>query len=83
MVASIEQLTHFLPQISYFVQLLSRIQLFEKPWTAACQVSLSFAIFWNLLKFKPIESMMPSNHLILRCPLLLPSIFPSIRIFSN
>ena len=65
------------------VQSLSRIQLFATPWTAACQVSLSFAIFWNLLKFKPIESMMPSNHLILCCPLLLPSIFPSIRVFSN
>ena len=54
------------------------------PWTAACQVSLSFTISWSLLKLMPIESVMPSNHLILCCPLfLLPSIFPSIRAFSN
>ena len=54
------------------------------PWTAACQASLSFAISWSLLKLMSIESMMPSNCLILCCPLLfLPSIFPSIRVFSN
>jgi len=54
------------------------------PWTAACQASLSFIISQSLLKLMSIESVMPSNHLILCCPLLLlPSIFPSIRVFSN
>ena len=66
------------------VQLLSHVQLFEFPWTAARQASLSFTISWSLLKLMFIESMMPSNHLIFCCPLLLlPSIFPSIRVFSN
>ena len=66
------------------VQSLSRVQLFVTPWTAARQASLSFTISWSLLKLMSIESMMPSNHLILCHPLLLlPSIFPSIRIFSN
>ena len=54
------------------------------PWTAAHQASLSFTISWSLLKLMSIESVMPSNHLILCCPLLLlPSIFPGIRVFSN
>ena len=54
------------------------------PWTAACQASLSFTISWSLLKLMSIELVMPSNHLILCCPLLLPpSIFPSIRVFAN
>ena len=54
------------------------------PWTAACQASLSITNSRSLLKLIPIESVMPSNHLILCCPLLLlPSIFPSIRVFSN
>ena len=54
------------------------------PWTAACQASLSFTISWSLLKLMAIELVMPSNHLILCHPLLLPpSIFPSIRVFSN
>ena len=54
------------------------------PWTVASQASLSFTISWNLLKLTSIESVIPSNHLILYCPLLLlPSIFPSIRVFSN
>ena len=52
------------------------------PRTAAHQASLSFAISWSLLKIMSIESVMPSNHLILCCPLLLPSVFPSIRVFS-
>ena len=66
------------------VQPLSRVQLFATPWTAAHQASLSFTIFWSFLKLMAIELMMPSNHLILWCPLLLPpSIFPSIRVFSN
>ena len=66
------------------VQLLSHVQLFVIPWTAACQASLSITNSWSLLKLMFIESVMPSNHLILCCPLLLmPSIFPSIRVFSN
>ena len=64
------------------VQWLSHVQLFVTPWTAARQPSLSFTIFWNLLKLISIELMMPSNHLVLCYPLLLlPSIFPSIRVF--
>ena len=66
------------------VQLLSHVQLFATPWTAACQASLSFTISWGLLKLKSIESVMPSNHLILCHPLLLlPSIFPRTRVISN
>ena len=66
------------------VQLHSHVQLFETPWTAASQASLSFTNYWNLLKLMSIESVMPFNHLILCCPLLfLPSVFPSIRVFSN
>ena len=68
------------------VQSLSRVQLFATPWTAARQTSLSNTNFWSLLKLMPIESVMPSNHLILCHPLLfLPSVFPriSIRVFSN
>ena len=65
------------------VQSLSRIQLFVTLWTAACQASLSFTISQSLLKLRSFESVMPSNHLILCCPLLLPSIFFSIRVFSN
>jgi len=66
------------------VQLLGRVQLFVTPWTAACQTSLSITNSQSLLKLMSIESMMPSNHLIVCHPLLLlPSIFPSIRIFSN
>ena len=65
------------------VQLLSCVRLFVTPWTAACQASLSITNSRSLLKFMSIESM-PSNHLICcRLLLLLPSIFPSIRIFSN
>ena len=66
------------------VQLLSRVQLFVTPWTAAHQASLSFTISLNLLRLMSTESVMPSNHLILCYPLLLlPSIFPRIRVFSN
>ena len=66
------------------VQSLSCVRLFMTPWTAAHQASLSFTISWSLLKLMSIESVMPSNHLILCRPLLLlPSIFPSIRVFSN
>ena len=64
------------------VQSLSCVQLFATPWTAAQQVSLSFTVAQSLLKFISIESVMPSNHLILCFPLLLLlSIFPSIRVF--
>ena len=66
------------------VQLLSRVQLFVTPWTAACQASLSITHSQSLLKLMSIELVMPSNHLILCCPLLfLPSIFLSIKVFSN
>ena len=65
------------------VQLLNRVQLFATPWTAACQASLSITNSQGLLKFMSIELVMPSNHLILCRPLLLPSIFPSIRVISN
>ena len=66
------------------VQLLSHVQLFAIPWTAARQASLSITNSPSLLKLMSIKSMMPSNHLILcRCLLLLPSIFPSIRVFPN
>ena len=62
----------------------SHVQLFTTPWTAARQASLSPTISQSLSKFMSIESVMPSNHLVLCCPLLLlPSIFPSIRVFSN
>ena len=65
-------------------QSLSYVWLFVIPWTAACQASLSFSISWSLLKLMFIESVMPSNHFILCLPLLLlPSIFPRIRVFSN
>ena len=70
--------------MSYGVQSLSHVWLFATPWTAAHQASLSFSISPSLLKLMSIESMMPSNHLILCRPLLLlPSVFPSIRVFSN
>ena len=66
------------------VQSLSGDRLFVTPWTVAHQTSLSITNSWRLLKRMPIELVMPSNHLILCHPLLLlPSIFPSIRVFSN
>ena len=66
------------------VQSLSRVQLFATPWTIAHQASLSISNSWSPPKPMSFESMMPSKHLILCCPLLLlPSIFPSIRVFSN
>ena len=68
----------------FFVQLLSCVRLFATPWTAAHQASQSFTTSSNLLKLIPTELVMPSNHLILCRPLLLLfSIFPSIRVFSN
>ena len=73
---------NFIPSSS--VQLLSHVQLFVTLWTAACQASLSITISRNSIKLMSIKSVMPFNHLILHCPLLLlPSIFPSIRVFSN
>ena len=68
---------------SQSVQSLSCVQLFVTPWTSACQASVSITNIWSLLKLMSIVSVMPSNHLILCCPLLLPSLFPSIRVFSN
>ena len=66
------------------VQLLSCVQLFATPWTAAHQASLSLTISWSLLKLMSIELVMPSNHVVFCYPLLLlPSIFPIIRVFSN
>ena len=66
------------------VQSLSPVQLFATPWTAARQASKSFTISWSLLKLISVESLRTSNHLILnRSLLLLPSIFASIRVFSN
>ena len=66
------------------VQALSHVQLFATPWITACQASFSFTISCSLLRLISIDSVMPSNHLILRHPLLLlPSIFPIIRVFSN
>ena len=63
------------------VQSLSCVQLFAAPWTAACQASLSITNSWSPAKPMSIESVMPTNHLILCCPL--PSVFPSIRVFFN
>ena len=87
---------HCVPQTSYadvltlstsavvVVESLSHVRLFVTPWTAACQASLSFTISRSLLKLMSMKLLMPSNHLILCHPLLfLPSIFPSIRVFSN
>ena len=66
------------------VQLLSLVRLSATPWTATRRASLSITNSWSLLKFLSIESVMPSNHLILCCTCLLPpSIFPRIRVFSN
>ena len=77
-ISSIQQPSHVA------VQLLSHVQLFSISWTAACQASLSFTISWSLLKLTPIESVMPSNHLVLCRPLLfLPSLFPCYSKYFN
>ena len=68
---------------SISVHSLSHVQLLATPLTAASQASLSITNFWSLLKLMPIKSVMPPNHLILCGPLLLPAVFPSIRVFSN
>ena len=70
-------------QLLSSVQSLSRVLLFATPWTAALQASQFITNYQSLLKLMSIESLMPSNHLILYHPLLLPSIFASIRVFSN
>ena len=65
-------------------QLLSHVQIFVTSWTVACQASLSFTVSQSLLKLMSAESVMPSSHIILCCPLLLlSSIFPSLKVFSN
>ena len=75
---------HFIPSVLCCAQSLSHVQLFATPWTAARQTSLSITNSRSLLKLMSITSVTPSNHLIICCPLhLLPSIFPSIRVFSN
>ena len=70
-------------KIVVVVQSLSHVGLFMTPWTAACQASLFFTISQNLLKLMSVEWVMPSNNLVLCHPLLLPSIFPSIKVFNN
>ena len=73
-------ISHVQFAIVVVVQSLNNVQLFVTPWMAVCQASMSFTISWSLLKLMSIELVMPSDHLILCCPLLLlPSIFPSIR----
>ena len=72
------------PSLIKSVQSLSCVWLFVIPWAAACHTSMSITSARSLIKLMSIESVMPSNHLILSCPLLLlPSIFLSIRVFSN
>ena len=74
----------YFARVIIILQLLSCVWVFMTPWTAACQAPLSFTLSQSLLKFMSIEFAMPSKHLVLCYPLLLrPSIFPSIRIFSN
>ena len=65
------------------VQLLRHVWLLETPWIAVCRAPLSITSSWSLLKLMSIELVKPSKHLILCCPLLLPSVLPSIRVFSN
>ena len=69
--------------VQFSIQLLSCVQLFETPWTAARQTSLSITNSWSLPKLMSIELVMPSNHLILYHPLLPSPLFPSIKVFSN
>ena len=74
---------HYYNVVVVVVQLPSHVWLFAIPWTAAHQASLLLTISWSLPKFMSIEAVMSSNHLILCHPFLLPSIFPSIRVFSR
>ena len=71
----------FISKFVVVVQSLSHIQ--QTPWAVVCQASLSFTVSWSLLGFMSPESVMPSNHLILCCSIISPSIFPSIRVFYN
>ena len=81
---NLEKAKGYDPNMYSSVQSLSRVRLFVSPWTTACQASLSITNFWSLFKLMSIESGKPSNNLILCHPLLFPpSIFPSIRVFSN
>ena len=82
---SLQETLYFLDFFHFSsVQLLSYVRIFATPWTAACQASLSITNSWSLLKLMSIEPVMPSNHLILCCLLLLlASIMPSIRVFSS
>ena len=83
-VLRLQQKINSLPFHQFVFQLLSHVWVFATSWTAARQASLSFTVSWSLLKLMSIESVMPSNHLILYCPLLLlPSVFPSIKVFSS
>ena len=76
--------SHIASRFFVVVQSPSRVQFLETPWTAACQVSLSLTISWSLSKFMSLALVMPCNHLILCCPLLLLlSIFPNFRVFSS
>ena len=76
--------SNILPVLGQSVQSFSHFRLFANPWTAASQASLSITNSWSLLKLKSIELVMPSSHLIICHPLLLlPSIFPNIRVFSS
>ena len=81
------EVTEECSSLFFFVQSLSHVQLFRTPWTEACQASLSFTIFQNLVKLMSIESVMPSNHLVLfsSCPQSFPASgsFPMIRILLN
>ena len=79
------QLSNKIPGLHSFVvvQLLSLVWLLATPWTAACQASLSFTISQSLIKLMSTGLVIPSIHLILCCPLLLPSVFPNIRVFSK
>ena len=82
----LEQVINYFKCLWEFEMLFSHsscVQLFSTPWTSACQASLSFTISWSLLKLKSTEKVMLSNHLILCHPLLLSSVFPVIRVFSN
>ena len=80
---SVAEFSRLQDLITTVVESLSCVRLFVTAWTAARPASLSFTISWSLLKLMSIESVMPSNHLILCHPPLLPSVFHSIRVFSN
>ena len=85
LLANVMQLSGGISSLSndVVVQLLSCVRLFATPLTVAYQASLSFTVSQSLLKFMSIELVMPSNHIVFYLPLLLPSIFPSFRVFSS